>query len=121
MASSSTTKKDEAARAEWRLEDKTGQPWIADSWAEAFGLMCQGYTLVDGDLGVQVATGPADGVTPTAPGTPAGGPAAPPKSGAGSGRDAWAEYAAARGVTVPEGASRDDIVGALESAGQPTE
>lgn len=45
----------------------------------------------------------------------------PPKGGAGSGKDAWAAYAASRGVEVDEDATRDDIVAALESAGVPTE
>jgi hypothetical protein len=45
----------------------------------------------------------------------------PPKGGAGSGKDAWAAYAAARGVAVAEDATRDEIVAALEDAGVPTE
>lgn len=43
--------------------------------------------------------------------------AAPPRSGKGSGRDEWAAYAAAHGVDVEDGQSRDDIVAALEAAG----
>lgn len=45
----------------------------------------------------------------------------PPKSGAGSGKDAWAAYAAAKGVTVAGEASRDDIIAACAAAGVPTE
>jgi hypothetical protein len=41
----------------------------------------------------------------------------PPRGGAGSGRDAWAAYAAEKGVTVPDDASRDDIIAALVEAG----
>lgn len=44
----------------------------------------------------------------------------PPRSGAGSGKDAWAAYAEANDVLVPDGAGRDDIVALLEEAGVPT-
>lgn len=47
--------------------------------------------------------------------------AIPPKGGPGSGRDAWASYANDVDVDVPSGASRDDIIAALEAAGKPTE
>jgi hypothetical protein len=51
---------------------------------------------------------------------PAGGP--PPKSGKGSGRDAWAAYAEASGVEVTDDMkSKEDIVAALDQAGVPTE
>lgn len=43
----------------------------------------------------------------------------PPQGGAGSGRDAWAQYAAARNVEVSETDSRDDIVAAVKKAGYP--
>lgn len=115
MASSSS--KD--ATPAFRLTDPAGQPWHTDNAGEAITLVSQGYRLVEGDLGITVPTGPADGATATAPGGPAGGP--PPKSGSGSGRDAWAAYAEQQGVTVPEGATRDDIVAALDTAGKPTE
>jgi hypothetical protein len=39
---------------------------------------------------------------------------APPKAGRGSGRDAWADYAASQGVEVDDGWSRDDIIQAVE-------
>lgn len=45
----------------------------------------------------------------------------PPKGGAGSGAPAWREYAAKRNVEVPENASREDVVAALEAANVPTE
>lgn len=115
-------------RPEFRLTDPAGQPWNTTDPGEAVTLVSQGYRLVSGDLGITVPTGPADGPTATAPGTsPTSAPSAgdtsgpPPKSGAGSGRDAWAEYATARGVAVPDGAGRDDIVAALDAAGVPTE
>jgi hypothetical protein len=41
----------------------------------------------------------------------------PPRSGTGSGRDAWAAYATRYGVDVPDGASRNDIVNALAARG----
>lgn len=41
----------------------------------------------------------------------------PPRAGKGSGRDAWAAYAAEHGVDVPEDASRDDIIAELEQRG----
>ncbi len=46
---------------------------------------------------------------------------APPKAGKGSGKDAWADYAAANDVDVPDDASRDDIIAALDAAGVSTE
>ena len=41
---------------------------------------------------------------------------APPRAGRGSGRDAWAAYAASRGVDVPGDASREDIIAAVDAA-----
>ena len=43
----------------------------------------------------------------------------PPQGGPGSGKEAWAQYAAARNVAVPEDATRDDIIGAVQKAGHP--
>lgn len=45
----------------------------------------------------------------------------PPKSGRGSGVEAWKSYAATHDVDVPDDASKDDVIAALESAGVPTE
>lgn len=45
----------------------------------------------------------------------------PPRSGPGSGATAWAEYAAAHGVNVEDGAGRTDIIAALTAAGVPVE
>lgn len=39
---------------------------------------------------------------------------APPKSGAGSGRDAWVEYAESQGVDVTDDMTRDEIIEAVE-------
>ena len=40
---------------------------------------------------------------------------APPRGGPGSDRDAWAAYAASLGVDVPDGATRDDIITAVDA------
>lgn len=53
-----------------------------------------------------------DGGTPAPPAV-----AAPPRAGPGSGRDAWASYAAQQGVQVPSGATRDEIIGLTEGHG----
>lgn len=53
-----------------------------------------------------------------------GGPAPvgpPPKGGPGSGADAWAAYANAHDVNVPDGANRDQIRALLAEHGVPTE
>lgn len=47
-------------------------------------------------------------------------PPVPPKSGTGSGRDAWAAYASAYSVDVTDDMSRDDIFAALDEAGVTT-
>ena len=39
---------------------------------------------------------------------------APPRSGAGSGRDAWVAYAASRGVEVTDDMTRDEIIEAVD-------
>jgi hypothetical protein len=43
----------------------------------------------------------------------AAGEGEPPRSGKGSGKEAWAAYAASQGVDVAEDASRDDIIAQL--------
>lgn len=40
----------------------------------------------------------------------------PPRSGKGSGLEAWKAHAVARGFEVPDGASRDDIIAAVDAA-----
>lgn len=88
------------------------------------------------ELEIPVADSPGD-LPPTVPVIPVGGeqppagPAAsgdeqgtvspPPKAGQGSSAEAWRTYAAAVDVEVPADASRDDVIAALEAAGQPTE
>lgn len=46
---------------------------------------------------------------------------APPQGGPGSGKEAWTQYAAAKSVTVPEDASRDEIIAACKKAGVPVD
>ncbi|MFQ6851270.1 hypothetical protein K7395_24735 [Streptomyces filamentosus] len=45
-----------------------------------------------------------------------GGDGAPPRSGRGSGVEAWREFAEQHDVEVPAGATRDDIIAACEAA-----
>jgi hypothetical protein len=49
------------------------------------------------------------------PATPADPSAEPPRSGKGSGVEVWRAHAAHLGVEVPEDASRDDIVAAVDA------
>lgn len=60
-----------------------------------------------------------------APPAPAPAPAPkvdpPPRSGAGSSTDAWANYAETMGVQVPLDAERKEIIAALDAAGVPTD
>lgn len=49
------------------------------------------------------------------------GPTPPPQGGPGSGRDAWAGYAAELGVDVDGDAGRDDIIAAVRDAGHRVE
>ncbi|MCX4470458.1 hypothetical protein OOK41_09080 [Micromonospora sp. NBC_01655] len=70
-----------------------------------------------------------DGGSPRPVSAPASAPAGsgssegdpPPKGGAGSGAQAWREYAAANNVEVAADASREDVVAALDAAGVRTE
>lgn len=43
----------------------------------------------------------------------------PPQGGPGSGKESWAQYAANKGVSVPQTATRDEIVAAVKKAGHP--
>lgn len=49
------------------------------------------------------------------PDTPGGAVQAPqpPTSGKGSGLDSWRDYATSLGITVPDDATRDDIIAAV--------
>lgn len=42
----------------------------------------------------------------------------PPRGGPGSGADAWAAYAEIKGIKVPDDASRDDIIAAVDAANE---
>jgi hypothetical protein len=44
-------------------------------------------------------------------------PDEPPRSGKGSSKEAWAEFAQSRGVHVEDEDSRDDVIAALVEAG----
>ena len=65
---------------------------------------------VDGDVWDPEPTGVDDasgaGIAPA--------PEAPPRSGAGSGRAAWAAYADALGFEIPDNMVRDDIIALVE-------
>lgn len=54
---------------------------------------------------------------PADPKTPAGPVEAPPRSGGGSGVDAWRAFAEQNGVGVDSDMSREDIIAAAEDAG----
>ena len=43
----------------------------------------------------------------------------PPKAGRGSGLDAWVDYAAKRDIVLEVGATRDDIIAAVEALDPP--
>lgn len=53
---------------------------------------------------------------PAKPGLHLAAPAAPPRRGRGATTPAWLAYAEALGVTVPDGATRDDIIAAVAAA-----
>ena len=61
--------------------------------------------------------GPVDSDEPSADGADG----APAKSGPGSGKAAWRDYAASVGVAVDESLDRDEIIQAVADAGKPTE
>ncbi|GIF08663.1 hypothetical protein [Actinoplanes siamensis] len=52
--------------------------------------------------------------------TQQGGPKLPPRSGPGSGAPEWRAYARSVDVEVADGASREDVIAALDAAGKPT-
>lgn len=41
---------------------------------------------------------------------------APPRTGAGSGLEPWLTYAGHRGIDVPDGAGRDDVIALVDAA-----
>ena len=52
-------------------------------------------------------------VPPDTPGGAVQAPQQPPTSGKGSGLDSWRDYATSLGITVPDDATRDDIIAAV--------
>lgn len=56
------------------------------------------------------------GPTPTEPDPAPADIPVPPRSGAGSGIDAWRAFATAKGVSYPANAKREDIIAACENA-----
>jgi hypothetical protein len=74
--------------------------------------------LEDGRLELVKEADVPDGTTPIVTATVQD--PAPPRAGAGSGRDAWAAYAASQKVPVGDSDSREQIIEALEAAGKPT-
>lgn len=45
-------------------------------------------------------------------------PQEPPRAGRGSGVDAWATYARSIGITVPDDATRDDIIALVDDSNE---
>jgi hypothetical protein len=56
-----------------------------------------------------------DQVQPAAPAETPAVDEMPPTSGKGSGIEAWAGYANAKGIAYPEGANRDEIIAAVQA------
>lgn len=67
----------------------------------------------DHGLDLEASDEPANDAEPTEPEAEAG-DQAPPRAGAGSGRDVWAAYAESRGVEVSDDMTRDEIIAAVE-------
>lgn len=84
--------------------DPTTQASLQNAAVNA-GLSDQpGVPLTSGDLEEQPAEAAAEDTS-----------GQPPRGGEGSGRDAWAEYAAAQGVEVTDDMNRDDIIEAVDA------
>lgn len=105
-------------------------------YAYALGLMAEAgvaampvgaaeFTVSEADLTARLTAEQRDELAkitggyrpPTSDGAPAPVVAAPPSTGPGSGRAAWAAYAESQGVQVPDGATRDEIIGLTEAHG----
>ena len=100
----------------------TGELASADTQIDAEMMCLKGYRQLKDDEKRQLDAAPPAAAHASEPGGATTGAAAPPpKTGAGSGRTAWADYAAAHQVTVADDASRDDIVSAVAAAGVRTE
>lgn len=87
------------------VRSESGTPVLLEAGAEVPGW------AVD-QIGPHLLDGPVQAAA-----SPAGNADAPPRAGAGSGREAWAEFAAAHGVTVGDDLSRNEIIEACEQAG----
>ena len=61
----------------------------------------------------EVPPDPQGGEAPGAAGQGSQQPDMPPTSGKGSGLDSWRDYATRHGITVPDDATRDDIIAAV--------
>ena len=87
-------------------------------------LRLSGYRLLTADEAAERNLGDVAGPTATAVDhvpPDDGGDGPPPRTGTGSGRSAWSEYAATKQVSVPESASRDEIIELVAAAGVRTE
>lgn len=87
-----------------------------DAWGEGEGATPK--RLHSDNAGQSRADVPDPGGSSSPPA--GGGDGPPPMVGAGSGRDAWAAYADAKGFQVEDGDKRAGIIAALEAAGVPT-
>lgn len=96
-------------------EDGSAAAWYGDKAPNpSLPLVVPSVELDESDEPEEQGNEPAD----EAGGT--GGPKPPPKHGTGSGKDAWAAYAAEH-LEVPDGATREQIWHLLEQANIPTE
>lgn len=93
--------------------EKDGQVRHAYTPADVVDLKFHGWTRVeDAPVDTSEAVAVVDSVDA---------PAVPARTGAGSSRDEWADYATAHNVVVADDAKRSDIIAALEAANVPTE
>lgn len=87
-------------------------------WTVSYG---QAVTLVSRGLAAfkeddQMITSEGTSHRKPAPGSGPEQSGPPPRSGAGSGREAWAVYAIDQGNEIDEGMTRDDIINELQEA-----
>lgn len=95
--------------AEFTVSEAQLTERLSAEQADELAKITGGYRPPTG--GAVVPVGDEDG------GTPAPVVAPPPKAGPGATRAAWAAWAEQQGVTVPEGATRDEIIGLTEGHG----
>lgn len=82
-----------------------------------FGMLGQAVDVHDSDLErFDRLNGPAAAPVVPLPPEPDPEMEEPPRSGRGSGFDAWADHAANLGLDVPEDATRDDIVALVDES-----